>query len=468
MLSIIVSVAVTLLVVFLCGVIFFYFIAPRIVGFRLARRRLGKVFASYSHEDEAKVKLIGQVAKGLGGEFVSDRTHILGGEDWRETLKRLIRESDTFQLFWSSNASSSPEVKNEWAYALELERKNFICPIYWEKGLAFPPELSHLQFVFIDLDEKKQRAVIGSVPPAMKNLKAVPVSVLMLFILTVTALAAGTYLGVRRVTVALDNSTVQPSQEGPSSPVPTPTPATPTPSPVPAISISSTAIEFADSNVGVPAATPQTITIRNTGNTQAEIKTVEVEGKNPGDFRVVRNECTSTPILPGSTCNILVEFTATAGGDREAEVVVTGNGEPLTAKIRLLGKGIPSAIVANPPALDFGNVGPHTKIRTLTVTVSTSGKSDFHTISRRDFADFIAIVDPANENVKGGATAAFGIREVTCVTKTDPNDPNRVCRDLAITVAFIPRFEGKSTATLRVANTQGGKVEVSMTGVTIR
>src|SRR6266478_7949221 len=167
-----VTVTATIFMVILACSSFYYFIAPLIVRRRLGRRGLGKIFASYSHKDRRQVELIGQVAKGFGGEFIHDQADILGGEDWQKKLNQLIRESDAFQLFWSRNAFESRQVEKEWKYALGLRRKgNFIRPIYWEKGLTIPSELTHLQFTFIDLDLNNKRA---SIAPSLTTLRSVP------------------------------------------------------------------------------------------------------------------------------------------------------------------------------------------------------------------------------------------------------------------------------------------------------
>lgn len=233
--ALIAATATTVIVIFAC-LSFYYFLAPRIVTIRLGRK-LGKVFASYSRKDTRQVELIGQVTKGLGGQFIYDQTHILGGEDWQEKLHQLIRESDTFQLFWSRNASESSQVENEWKYALGLKRrKNFIRPIYWEEGLTIPRELAHVQFTFIDLDLNYGKAAI---PPSLRTLVSMPTSFIILFIVTLTIMGAALFWGVRAVIDRPRNSGSQPEQQQNAKPsvsqsIETPLPPvtdTPVPSP---------------------------------------------------------------------------------------------------------------------------------------------------------------------------------------------------------------------------------------------
>jgi hypothetical protein len=72
---------------------------------------------------------------------------------WNDRLKEMIDAATIFQLFWSSNSMTSSFVRQEWEYALSLNRANFIRPVYWEEPLpemreqGLPPAaLKRLQF----------------------------------------------------------------------------------------------------------------------------------------------------------------------------------------------------------------------------------------------------------------------------------------------------------------------------------
>ncbi len=125
--------------------------APAAVENPVARYR--KIFASYSHRDEAVVKQFEQLVEAFGDEYLRDVRDIRAGEKWEERLEELIREADIFQLFWSKNSMSSKFVQDEWEYALSLGKPNFIRPTFWEmpmpedKSLGLPPAaLLKLQF----------------------------------------------------------------------------------------------------------------------------------------------------------------------------------------------------------------------------------------------------------------------------------------------------------------------------------
>jgi hypothetical protein len=99
-----------------------------------------KVFASYSHRDEAIVRQMESYAIAFGDEYLRDVRSLRAGERWDERRLKLIDEADVFQLFWSWNALESEYVRREWIYALELGRKNFVRPVYWQDPLPEVPE----------------------------------------------------------------------------------------------------------------------------------------------------------------------------------------------------------------------------------------------------------------------------------------------------------------------------------------
>jgi hypothetical protein len=112
-----------------------------------------KIFASYSHQDVAIVRQYERFVTTLGDRYLRDVLDLHAGEAWDQGLLKLIDSADVFQLFWSTNAMASPNVRREWEYALALGRAHFIRPTYWEeplpesRELGLPPEaLRRLHF----------------------------------------------------------------------------------------------------------------------------------------------------------------------------------------------------------------------------------------------------------------------------------------------------------------------------------
>ena len=118
-------------------------------------RLFSSVFASYAHEDDQVVRAFAEAYRALGIDVLVDKASLRAGQDWQQTLLRLIEEADLFQLFWSEAASRSPYVAEEWQHALLLQGRKgerFIRPLYWTSPWPPPPaQLAHLHFAALDL-----------------------------------------------------------------------------------------------------------------------------------------------------------------------------------------------------------------------------------------------------------------------------------------------------------------------------
>ena len=131
------------------------------------------IFASYSHADTAIVEAVETAYKALGMDYLRDVVTLKSGQNWSDELLRMIDSADVFQLFWSSTASQSPYVEQEWRHALGLAGRKgpaFIRPVYWEATLPSVPEaLSALHFApvaFADLAEPGPAEVAAAPAPA--------------------------------------------------------------------------------------------------------------------------------------------------------------------------------------------------------------------------------------------------------------------------------------------------------------
>ena len=113
------------------------------------------VFASYCHDDTPLVEAMEKAYKALGMDYLRDVMTLKSGQRWADELLRLIEKADIFQLFWSTPASRSAYVEQEWRHALSLTGRKgaaFIRPVYWEKPLpAVPEPLQSLHFAPVDL-----------------------------------------------------------------------------------------------------------------------------------------------------------------------------------------------------------------------------------------------------------------------------------------------------------------------------
>lgn len=133
-----------------------------------------KIFASYAHDDASIVEQFESYVKTFGDEYLRDCRSLRAGQVWNEELRRMIREADVFQLFWSSRSMMSKACREEWEYALSLGRPNFIRPTFWEQPMparkepSLPPkglaEL-HFQFIGVQVETRPELIYPVDVPP---------------------------------------------------------------------------------------------------------------------------------------------------------------------------------------------------------------------------------------------------------------------------------------------------------------
>lgn len=108
------------------------------------------IFISYSHRDTEVIKICKKAYEALGHNVLIDFETLRSGQKWNDELMRMIDRASIFQLFWSENSSKSKYCRQEWEYALKLNRgEGFIRPVFWKEPIPNPPtELSDLHFDF--------------------------------------------------------------------------------------------------------------------------------------------------------------------------------------------------------------------------------------------------------------------------------------------------------------------------------
>lgn len=83
-------------------------------------KRYNKIFISYAHQDEKKVKYIAEAYKAQGINYFFDRHYLKGGDVFPIQIQDYINSADLFVLCWSENSKKSEYVKKEYTQALAL------------------------------------------------------------------------------------------------------------------------------------------------------------------------------------------------------------------------------------------------------------------------------------------------------------------------------------------------------------
>lgn len=82
-------------------------------------RQYKKIFISYAHQDESKVKYIARAYDAQGVDYFFDRHYLKPGDIFPLKIKEYIDSADLFILCWSANAAQSDYVDLERRQALE-------------------------------------------------------------------------------------------------------------------------------------------------------------------------------------------------------------------------------------------------------------------------------------------------------------------------------------------------------------
>lgn len=92
---------------------------PRLLNPEILAHKYNKVFISYSHQDESKVKFLHEGLEVGSVPHFFDRKYLKTGDVFPQVIQDYINSADLFILCWSENASKSEYVQKERLQALE-------------------------------------------------------------------------------------------------------------------------------------------------------------------------------------------------------------------------------------------------------------------------------------------------------------------------------------------------------------
>ena len=93
--------------------------SPQALNTEIISHRYSKIFISYTHKDEWKVKSFHEGLKLMGVEHFFDRAYLKAGNIYPKIIQDYINSADLFVLFWSENALNSEYVEKERTQALK-------------------------------------------------------------------------------------------------------------------------------------------------------------------------------------------------------------------------------------------------------------------------------------------------------------------------------------------------------------
>lgn len=93
--------------------------SPRKLNPKIIAHKYNKVFISYAHKDEAKVKFLHEGLELSAVPHFFDRKYLKAGDVFPQVIQEYINSADLFILCWSENASKSEYVQKERLQALK-------------------------------------------------------------------------------------------------------------------------------------------------------------------------------------------------------------------------------------------------------------------------------------------------------------------------------------------------------------
>lgn len=121
-----------------------------------------RLFICYSHHDKAIAnKLICELDQYHDCWIDSD--DIRAGVDWQRSIDWAIARSDAFLFLASWQSIQSEQCQREVNLALRLRRR--IIPIVLVNPIVMRPELSRLQWIFLETFDDGVRSLLGELRP---------------------------------------------------------------------------------------------------------------------------------------------------------------------------------------------------------------------------------------------------------------------------------------------------------------
>lgn len=132
-----------------------------------------------------------------------------------------------------------------------------------------------------------------------------------------------------------------------------------------------TPVDFGTTTVGASGEV-RTIALKNVGDLPESFFIGVLAGGDSGSFRLLDENCTSAPLVPGGTCTAHVRFSPDGPGVKTARVAFFGDGEG-GMLVQVSGEGVLPAVALAPGSFDFGSQEAGTKSAPHSFTIGNPG-----------------------------------------------------------------------------------------------
>jgi hypothetical protein len=233
--------------------------------------------------------------------------------------------------------------------------------------------------------------------------------------------------------------------------------------PSPIISSSSSSVMFKETIASKDKDSQQLI-LTNSGDVKVQFDSMAITGGDSGDFRIENENClSSSPLLPGASCQVNLEFKPLSPASRHSALAVVIADQTETLTILLNGTGLVD------PATIFGR----NDVCYNTATCNTSGPG-VHTpyISRSEAGANCATNMEANPNTQ--ITCCFdGVPYRTQNMTLSNNGRSDICFDSeacntsgnGVHTAAISRPDAEASCNINIANNPTTKISCCFNGL---
>ncbi len=183
------------------------------------------------------------------------------------------------------------------------------------------------------------------------------------------------------------------------------------------------AVDFGNQVISITSVA-QTVTVTNRGPGTLQIDSVTITGANAGDFKILFNNGCAGQMTPNQSCQVQVNFTPTALGQRQAfltfntnQTLLTGNGTPVptyTITVNVAGNVAGSGCTTS-----ISPVGPYLGNQQVTLTATFNPLTTVFNGWTLD-GTFVGFANPLNFSVDNSSHNVLA----TCVPKPGFNDVN--------------------------------------------
>jgi len=213
--------------------------------------------------------------------------------------------------------------------------------------------------------------------------------------------------------------------------------------PSPKISVSPGAVNFGSAKVG-STSNPKTVTIKNTGNGDLTITSINISDTNYSDTEFIESSnCSKVPAK--SSCAITVTFMSMSPFVKKTAIISILSNDPKkpTINVKLSGQAAPPKITISPTSVNFGSVAVGNTSAPKVITIKNTGISDL-TLNAITFT---------------GTNAAEFRPSYDCSTIAEGSS-------CAITVTFSPTSAGIASVQISIPSDDPKKpiINVTLTG----